>query len=246
MIYLSKSEAPEILRLHSDMWRDSLLAAVERYDGYKNIPSNEKESLIKNYKHEDIKSVLFSMSSEKCAFCEGKPGENGNIEVEHFIPKSIYPEFTFEWNNLLPSCRKCNESKGTLDTILEPIINPCEEDPESIFEYDYLIMRPIPSLDDFTIAQRTIDEIGLNSPRLLKARADLLYNLSSYLHTAEAFLRELEGDLTPAVRRNRIRSLRESIELIDNLSSSDEKYSSFTKNYLQRNEVYQRVKAIIE
>lgn len=245
MIFLEKPPAPQVLNENFNDWTNDLLDAVTRYNGYSKIPRQEKESLLRYYKHVDIKNVLFTMSSEKCVFCEGKPGENGNIEIEHFIPKSIYPQVTFDWHNLLPSCRKCNESKSTLDTTLEPIINPCEDDPENFFEYDYLFIRPKHSLVDKTIAERTIDEVSLNSPRLFNARADILFNLSSYLMTAENHIKDIEESSSPRVQRNKLNKLRSSIEVIDLLTLKDQKYSAFTKNYLSKDRIYQKAKSLL-
>ena len=45
----------------------------------------------------------------KCAYCESKITVVTYGSIEHFRPKSIYPELTFEWNNLLLSCDICND-----------------------------------------------------------------------------------------------------------------------------------------
>ena len=34
------------------------------------------------------------------------------MEVEHFHPKSLYPNEVISWENLLPICKRCNSSKG--------------------------------------------------------------------------------------------------------------------------------------
>lgn len=77
-----------------------------------------------------IKNALVEMSSNKCAFCETKLGEESKyLEVEHFHHKSLYKEEVVEWDNLLPSCKRCNGCKSNHDTKLEPIINPCNAAP---------------------------------------------------------------------------------------------------------------------
>ncbi|WP_052957641.1 HNH endonuclease [Photobacterium kishitanii] len=38
-------------------------------------------------------------------------------ELDHFIPKSIYPMFAVSFYNLIPSCHSCNHSKQALDVI---------------------------------------------------------------------------------------------------------------------------------
>jgi uncharacterized protein (TIGR02646 family) len=150
-----------------------LLNAVKSYGGYNNIPYAEKEKLLCHYRHKDIKAILFASSHNKCAFCEGKPGESGYIEVEHFAPKSIYPQLAFNWDNLLPVCRKCNEDKSDFDTKIRPIINPAAEDPEGLLTYRDLVMAPLPGTGEEDKAKTTIEVCNLNSPRLYVHIAEL-------------------------------------------------------------------------
>lgn len=65
-----------------------------------------------------IKSALLAMSHNKCAYCECKLDEESKyMEVEHFLPKDDYPNQVVDWNNLLPSCKRCNTKKGNMTQI---------------------------------------------------------------------------------------------------------------------------------
>lgn len=78
-----------------------------------------------------IVDALKSMSHSKCAYCECKLGEESKyMEVEHFHDKKDFPNEVVAWDNLLPSCKKCNTSKGAHDTVSEPIINPTIDIPQ--------------------------------------------------------------------------------------------------------------------
>ncbi|ANV74328.1 TIGR02646 family protein (plasmid) [Bacillus thuringiensis] len=247
MIFLEKpANPPKILKDNYAEWTKNLLQSVGKYGSYKEIPKQLKENLIAYYRHEDIKNSLFAISNEKCAFCESKPAESGNIEVEHFIPKSKYPHLTFNWDNFLPVCRKCNVSKGTLDTQKEPIVNPTKVNPEDFFEFNDIRMCIREDSQDKEIAQRTVRELGLNSPRLLKARAELLINLSSYVESLQKWLDEIEKSETQKKRHNRIRNLRDSIEMIEILVEPTEKYTAFSKNFIKNSTEYRRAKTLIE
>ena len=51
-----------------------------------------------------------------CGYCErpcsrGK-GKTDSNEVNHFRPRVHFPELTFEWENLIYACRRCNLKKG--------------------------------------------------------------------------------------------------------------------------------------
>jgi len=62
-----------------------------------------------------LKAELDAMSFHKCAFCETpKPAT-----IEHRKGKAGHPQHTFDWNNLLASCRDCNSGRQNsgLDTI---------------------------------------------------------------------------------------------------------------------------------
>ena len=104
MIKLQRKPKPQILVENEKTWTINLLGSISKYGSYKKIPKKEKEKLLVHYRHEQIKSVLFDSSLEKCAFCETKPSESGNIEVEHFVPKSMYPVSTFDWLLKLKGC----------------------------------------------------------------------------------------------------------------------------------------------
>lgn len=103
----------------------------------------EEKNLTQKYKMDNkkvvwnkayIKNALLEMSDNKCCYCECKIGKGEReMHVEHFKPKSIYPDLVVEWNNLLPSCPHCNKQKSSHDTGKEPIINPVEDDPKKYF-----------------------------------------------------------------------------------------------------------------
>lgn len=46
---------------------------------------------------------------QRCMFC----GDSRAADVEHFWPKSTFPERLFVWQNLLWVCNPCNRQKGT-------------------------------------------------------------------------------------------------------------------------------------
>lgn len=50
-----------------------------------------------------------------CSFCE-TPAPLASLEVEHILPKKIYPDSEFVWENFLLACRNCNATKGVKDT----------------------------------------------------------------------------------------------------------------------------------
>ena len=49
-----------------------------------------------------VKTV--SESSVRCSYCQDKIFHNKNLNIDHILPSSIYPQFTFKKNNLAVSC----------------------------------------------------------------------------------------------------------------------------------------------
>lgn len=59
---------------------------------------------------QDVKDALDKIYSKKCAYCEKKIFEHG--QVEHYRPKSIYYWLAYSWDNLLLCCSACNVYKS--------------------------------------------------------------------------------------------------------------------------------------
>lgn len=247
MIKINKSnDPPQILKENKKIWTDNLINAVKQYGGYSSIPKDEKEKLLKNYRHKEIQSALSESSFGKCAFCECIPSESGYLEVEHFAPKSIYYQLAFDWDNLLPVCRICNEAKSSHDTIIEPIVNPSKEDPKSFFDFNYILMVPLRECLDQDKAERTIEVCNLNSNGLVRARSDLLIQLTNYIKTLKSWINEFESADTDRKKKNRITKLIDSLEIIDSLTDSKEKYSFYSQNFLEKNPIYIKAKEIVK
>jgi len=247
MIKINKPETPpKILLDNKEKWTNALIDTVQQYGEYSKIPKEKKKKLLQHYRHDEIQRALFQCSYNKCAFCECIPSEGGNIEVEHFAPKSIYPGLAFEWDNFLPVCRKCNESKSNFDTVKEPIINPSKEEAEKYFDFNLINIIPSCDTPKLKIAQRTIEVCNLNSTRLFRVRADLLCSLSIYEAQLSSWLQEIESADTQLKKTNRIMKLINSIDAIDLLSREEEKYSAFCKKFLSKSEIYKQAKIVIK
>lgn len=245
MIKLEREAEPQIMVSNKAVWQKDLQDAIACYGSYKDIPDTEKKKLTSFYRNDAVREGLIKSSEGKCAFCECIPSEGGNIEIEHFKPKSEYPEFTFEWDNFLPSCRKCNGSKGTHDTVVEPIINPYDIDPKGVFHFvDIEIKASNTGIKQ--IAEKTIEVCGLNTLRLWKPRAEILLSLRIFSKAIEEAIEELTDADTQRKKEIRINKLREAIDTIEMLTNSSEKYSSFCSDFLERSEAYLNAKSLVK
>ncbi|MCC7015234.1 MAG: hypothetical protein IT454_21930 [Planctomycetes bacterium] len=73
--------------------------------------------------------------TERCMYCLDSHG----TDVEHFWPKSPYPQRMFDWANLLLGCAECGRLKGDrfpLDGGAPMLIDPSAEDPWEHLDFD--------------------------------------------------------------------------------------------------------------
>lgn len=242
MIKLDRpTNIPQVLQDNAQEWTRNLLALVQEYGTYKAIPSKIKEAALQHYRHKDIKSILFESTYRKCAFCEGFPEDNGNIEVEHFHPKSLYPAEAFSWENFLPCCRKCNGAKDAHDTKNEPIINPFINNPE-----DHLaISSSLRVIGKDEIGSKTIEVCGLKGTRIYRPYSELLVQFLQYDDDLTAVLQEYSLKNTPTTKRNQLVKIKESIERLEGLMNKKSKYSFFCSSFILSSESYKAAKSLI-
>lgn len=128
-----------------------------------------------------IKESLLASSFGKCAYCECPlETESNYMEVEHFEDKKSNPDKVVDWENLLPSCKKCNGSKGTHDVVADPIVNPYRDDPK-----DHLALRLYRLRGISEIGVCTIQVTNLNhSDRLVFSRYKIGEKVSELIEIA--------------------------------------------------------------
>lgn len=73
--------------------------------------------------------------TQRCMYCLDSHG----TDVEHFWPKSPYPERMFVWTNLLLGCTECGRLKGErfpMENGLPLLLDPSAEDPWEHLDFD--------------------------------------------------------------------------------------------------------------
>ncbi len=204
------------------------------------------EELTELYKNKDknvwnkpfIKEQLIEMSANKCCYCECNVAEESKyMEVEHFFPKSIYPDLVIKWTNLLPSCKRCNGSKGNHDTGTEPIIHPVENIPS-----EHLTFKLYRLYGKSTLGKTTIDVLKLNDrTRLVLKRALIGDELIEQLDNLQDELENYLIDFTPKKQRKIAKILKNLMLLA--IPSSE--YSATMATVLLHNESYKIIKSAL-
>jgi len=156
----------------------------------------------------EIKDTLISMciGVEICNYCE----QSEASDIEHILPKSLFPEQAFRWTNYLLACKKCNTThkldamyifdpansvntiwvdRGTEPTTTDfAFIQPRLEDPMEWMQLsftDFLFYaRPphAPGTRGFVKVERTLEILELNNrPNLVKYRTEAFGNYKRLL-----------------------------------------------------------------
>lgn len=108
-----------------------------------------------------------------CGYCE----EMCRGEVDHFRPKSRYPELVYSWSNWVFTCHDCNHAKGDkwpTGGYVDPCARSWGARPEHFFSFDILTGEILPK-EGLTLARRrkaqsTIDDLRLNDWHHLRQR----------------------------------------------------------------------------
>ena len=174
------------------------------------VDSAQREFHTRNKAHDPVfrvvRRVLRKMCSgaARCGYCEDSAAD----EVEHFRPKTLYPELAFAWTNYLYACGPCNgTAKNNQFAVLPPrgripvvvtrprgakvkrpraglsaLIDPRQENMLDFLEIDLQtgVVNPRLGLSarDRARAEYTLDTLRLNRDPLPQAR---LEQLDAYL-----------------------------------------------------------------
>ena len=126
---------------------------------------------------DDLDQVFYGL----CAYCE----ETCRGEVDHFQPKSRFPDLVYEWTNWLFTCHDCNHSKlekSPIGGYVDPCAESSSDRPEQYFTFDTITGEMLPR-KELTASQRekaisVIKDLGLNNRHHLKSRCFRLWLLS--------------------------------------------------------------------
>lgn len=162
-------------------------------------------------KHKEaIWGALDLMQGELCAYCECRL-EADRRHIEHFCPRSRWPQGTFTWSNLLGSCNRSDSCGHFKDSSAAPpyecreLVDPVNDDPDDFFiirDTGRIDARHTLSASDAARAELSLRVFNLNLDEgrggrsLCAARARVL---EFYLRRERGVLEAL-SDLSPEER----------------------------------------------
>ena len=141
----------------------------------------------------EFRDGLGQRSDGTCWYCEREcgpawPAVSEAATLDHFRPRSQFPELTYEWSNWVFSCHACNvefkEDGWPPSGYVDPATVDMRDTPELYFDYDRSANDVIPrqglSDDQRARAQNTIDDLGLNRLEVKNTRANLIWDMFEY------------------------------------------------------------------
>lgn len=151
---------------------------TQRYKEIVDAGGEVPESLASAYKAPEIKSLLKSETADKCAYCESKVPHIDYGDVEHLLPKSLFPNLRYEYENLTYACGVCNTKKGDFYSADTPLLNPYEDDLEShLLAIGPMVMRA-PASDRGFVTEK---KLALNRSELVEKRMERLEAVASLI-----------------------------------------------------------------
>lgn len=169
-----------------------------------------------NKDFKEVRSTLKKMGpiGGCCLYCESNTGN----QIEHFRPKSRFPECAFEWENFLPACGECNLGKGSKFQVymnetnewydvpktgipsdmrfkMSALLNPRHEDPMEFLGLElggtFLYYSRYPKgTTEYERANYTVDTLGLNKNEILRLLRENAYH--AYISHLQRYMREAE------------------------------------------------------
>lgn len=145
MIKIDSSTEPDYLS------SETVINALGRIRDRESHAIEKTEELWRN---DNVTDELFTSHKRKCCYCERIRDRKREMDVEHYRPKGkvdgeSHPGYwwlVFNWNNLLWSCKTCNQKyKDTIFTLLPSGTRACNEESDLSLEKPHLIN---PKLED--------------------------------------------------------------------------------------------------
>ncbi|GAB3421963.1 HNH endonuclease [Niabella aquatica] len=208
MIKLTKRPKPQVLINNGLQWTTDLMQHV--FAGT-SAPDHVKG----RYRHHDVKQAVMLETNEKCAYCESYVTHQYPGDIEHIIPKAVYPRLTFAWDNLSFVCYWCNNYKSdTVDKTCK-LLNPYKDEiDDHLRAFGPIVLH----INNSRRGELTHREIRLNRKELIERRTDAIKELQNLIDKYE---NEPAGALKDILRQ-------EVIECAD----IDKEFSFYLKQFL--------------
>ncbi|HFK5505155.1 AAA family ATPase [Elizabethkingia anophelis] len=211
MIKVEKQKAPDYLNSETV---DLAIEKMEEFFASKNRSQKRYNWPFNKEIDDQLKVYLYEAFHGKCGYCEIKIKSYDLGTIDRYRPSNgvrdineyyqdLYWWLTFEWDNLIYSCKECNQYKGNYFPIVgkrtlnksnnyvnehRMLLNPYLDEPENHFNYLYSNFGQIDALTDE--GSQTIELLRLNRTNLIEgrisARNEILNSIEILIHESQA------------------------------------------------------------
>jgi uncharacterized protein (TIGR02646 family) len=258
MVKLVRPDKPISLHNNGAEWTSILLkkcvklSTIDPKDKDYAFAKKEVDAAEKHYDQPDIREALHlltmgNIASGKCVYCETFITAKNISDIEHFEPKSLYPEHCYEWENLLLSCAGCNRppSKGAHDTRNFPIINPTTDDPAVYFTYKESKITVKDDVEDTVIAQRTIDVCNLRRIELRRPRFEISDSFEDLKLKLKNEIQDYKRLSQKRAKQEKIEKIHKCLQRLKEMGVFNRQYAGYMRDLITKSSALSEATSIV-
>jgi uncharacterized protein (TIGR02646 family) len=269
MIYINRKNVPMPSLL--DLSNETSVASIERRKCIQYYKDQHTDSFpFEAYGKTAVRSALETLFHDKCAYCESNISSTGDLQVEHYRPKNKvkleekwtengYYWLAADWNNLFPSCVRCNQLRRYIDEhgkiitggkgsyfplidetkrVLSPEVNIEQEEPLLI---DPCVDNPAEHLcflEDGSVVhrsdkgRRSIEIYALFRPGLNNLRSMLYKEIKFLFIEIDIVIGKLSGNNTTEFQDN-INQIERYLLKLKEFTTENSLYSGFARQFIE-------------
>lgn len=182
-----------------------------------------------------LKEALLNMSYGKCVYCECELNtESKDATIDHFLPKSTNPDKVVKWENLFPSCLRCNRAKSDYEG---RIVNPCNDIPQKYIGLNSKNRYRLEGVDLTGIGKNTIKSVNLN---------DIQRVMVPRMTEWEEIHQKLAEILEDLNENGYKEKYKKRVEILMNKCTADNPYAAVKASNMLKDNCYWHIKDILK
>jgi uncharacterized protein (TIGR02646 family) len=199
MHFIDRSDCPPLLVTNQVQWTAPWIGHYRWQKDISVSPVQPPKPTDNHWLKDEIRFLLIQDFHNNCGYCgeviptpQNRQASKG--DVDHFLPKAVYPEKVYEWDNYIWSCKPCNQQKLEFYSVSYPLLNPsCEEDCNSlVFNEDtgrYVLQDNVANEDYWKERFKNSElKTMLNSDELCRKRRNKIMLLRGRFESIAMFL----------------------------------------------------------
>lgn len=155
---------------------------------------------------QSLRAHILAEQENCCAYTEIRLNGEANCHIDHFLTRNLFPEKTFDYNNMLVSCNteeygaKFKDKQIMAKNDYDDLINPINDNPADYIEFAFT--GDILPIGNTSKGEKTISFLNLNEKSLLERRKTIaLFVVQMKNDLSEDEIVEATGEFESMVRQ---------------------------------------------